>query len=99
MLILTGSCGHGDPLDFVLFMIFVIVLYDSGSRSKMVCGVSNFFIQVGNWNVSLELSCLRTFLKYISHVSFSKFGLTSSFFFECLCVLVPKSCWLSFHHD
>ena len=80
MLILTWSCGHGYPLDFVLFMIFVIALYDSGSASKVVCGVSNFFIQVGNWNVSLELCCLKTFLKYVSHFSLSKFGVTLSFF-------------------
>ena len=49
MIILVWSCGHGDLLDFV----FVISLYDGGSRSKAVFGVSGFFfIQVGSWNVS-----------------------------------------------
>ena len=48
MIIPIWSCEHGDPLDFALFMIFVISLYDGGSRSKTVCDVSSFFIQVGN---------------------------------------------------
>ena len=80
MITLIWSCGHGDPLEFVLFMIFVISLYDGGSRSKTECGVSSFFIQVGNWNVLLELRCLKMFLKYVSHGFLTKFGLNSSFF-------------------
>ena len=65
-IILIWSCG---PLVFILFAIFPICLYDGGSRSKTVRGVSSFFSQVGNLNVLLELLCLKTFLKYVSHVS------------------------------
>ena len=61
MIILIWSCGHGDPLHFVLFMIFVISLYDGCSRPKTLCSITSFFIQVGNWNISLELRCMKTF--------------------------------------
>ena len=41
MMIRIWSCGHGDLLDFLLFMIFVIPLYGGRSRQK-TCGVSSF---------------------------------------------------------
>ena len=80
MIILILSCGHGDPPEFVLCMSFVISLYDGGARSKTVCHISSFFIQVGNWNVLLELRCLKTFLKYVSYVFFIKIWFDFIFF-------------------
>ena len=36
--------------------------------------VTSFFVQVGNWNTLFELFCLKTFSKYASRNSLSKFG-------------------------
>ena len=67
MIRLTWSWGHGDSLGIILFMIFLISLYDGDS--KTVCGVSSFSIQVDNWNFLLEFQ-QKTFLKDVSHASY-----------------------------